>query len=93
MKVCDATSGFRCFNRKALATILGNSIHSEGYAFLVEILYRAHKAGLSIVEVPIEFADRRGGKSKMSRKVILESAIVPWRLRFNHHGDGNSSVA
>jgi len=82
LKVQDSTSGFRCLSRSALETVLDKPVLSEGYAFLVEILYRAHKAGLSIVEVPIEFVDRRGGKSKISRKVILESAIVPWRLRF-----------
>ena len=84
LKVQDATSGFRCFSRRALETILDQPVLSEGYAFQVETLYRAYKAELSIVEVPITFADRQRGKSKISRRVIFESMLMPWRLRFHH---------
>ena len=84
LKVQDATSGFRCFSRSALETILDQPVLSEGYAFQVETLYRAYKAELSIVEVPITFADRQRGKSKISRRVIFESMLMPWRLRFHH---------
>ena len=81
MNVRDATSGFRCYNRRALEMILEHSVVSEGHSIQVEATYRAYNAGLTIVEVPITFVDRREGKSKMSRKVILESVLMPWRLR------------
>ena len=81
MKVGDATSGYRCYNRRALEQVLGNRIVAEGYAFLVESIYRISEAGLKIAEVPIVFVDRREGKSKISRKVIFESVLMPWKLR------------
>ncbi|MGC8669298.1 MAG: polyprenol monophosphomannose synthase [Chthonomonadales bacterium] len=80
--VRDATSGFRCYTREALQRIQVSRITSNGYAFQVEMTYRAYRAGLTIAEVPITFTDRRRGKSKISRAVLLESMIVPWRLRF-----------
>ena len=83
LKVQDATSGFRCFSSSALETILDKPVLSEGYAFQVETLYRASKAELSIVEVPITFVDRQRGKSKISRRVLFESMLMPWRLRFD----------
>lgn len=81
LKIRDSTSGFRCYTRRALGRILEERVMSEGYAFLVEATYRAQKGGLRIVEVPITFIDRHQGKSKISRKVILESILMPWRLR------------
>lgn len=90
LKVKDATSGFRCYGRKALETLVANSILAEGYAFLVETTYQAHNVGLSIAEVPITFVDRREGKSKISRKVILESIVTPWRLRFSNQARDSS---
>ena len=83
VKITDATSGFRCYSRRALETILENPIDAEGYSIQVETVYRAHKAGLSITEFPIIFVERREGTSKMSWKVILESVLTPWRLRFS----------
>jgi dolichol-phosphate mannosyltransferase len=82
LKVRDSTSGFRCYTRRALRSLLESPIGAEGYAFLVESAFRADRAGLRIVEVPITFVDRRQGQSKMSRKIIFESALKPWRLRF-----------
>jgi dolichol-phosphate mannosyltransferase len=82
LKVRDSTSGFRCYTRRALQVLLEMPIAAEGYAFLVETTFRAHRAGLQIAEVPITFADRREGQSKMSRKIIFESVLRPWRLRF-----------
>jgi dolichol-phosphate mannosyltransferase len=78
----DSTSGFRCYTRRALQCLLKIDIGSEGYAFLVESTFQAQREGLSIVEMPITFVDRRAGKSKMSGKVIFESMLKPWRLRF-----------
>lgn len=82
LNVRDATSGFRCYTRYALEKIHLEQIVSNGYAFQVEMTYRAKEEGLSIVETPIIFTDRRQGRSKISRKVLIESVIMPWRLRF-----------
>ncbi len=76
----DCTSGFRCWRRPALERIPLDRIHSDGYAFLVELAWEAAAAGCSIAEVPITFVERRQGASKLSRRVILESALLPWRL-------------
>jgi len=84
LKVGDTTSGFRCYSRRALRHILDGLIVAEGYAFLVEATFRTHKGGLSFAEVPITFTDRREGQSKISRKVIFESVLMPWHLRFPH---------
>jgi dolichol-phosphate mannosyltransferase len=78
----DCTSGFRCWRREALARIPLDRVASAGYAFLVEMLYRAAQNGSRIGEVPIIFVERRQGQSKVSKTVLLESLITPWRLRF-----------
>jgi len=80
--VRDSTSGFRCSRRLAVEHLLQIGIHSEGYSFQVESVFRMQRAGLRIVEVPITFTDRRAGRSKMSGKVIFESVLKPWALRF-----------
>ena len=77
----DCTTGFRCWRREALARLPLDSLISDGYAFLVEQLYLAHRLGCRIREVPIIFVERREGASKLSSNVLLESLIVPWRLR------------
>lgn len=82
LAVRDSTSGFRCSRRRALEQLLRDGIHSEGYSFQVESVFQAQRAGLRIVEVPIIFTDRRAGQSKMSGKVIFESVLRPWWLRF-----------
>jgi dolichol-phosphate mannosyltransferase len=76
----DCTSGFRCWRREALAKLPLNRMVSEGYAFLIEMLFEAHRRGCSIGEVPIIFIERRQGQSKMSTAVLMESLIIPWRL-------------
>ncbi|NKB87648.1 MAG: glycosyltransferase [Acidobacteria bacterium] len=80
--VNDATSGFRCWRREALAQIELASLRSRGYSFLVEMLYRVHRRDLRIAEEPIIFVERRHGRSKLSAGVFLESLWTPWRLRF-----------
>ena len=77
----DCTSGFRCWRREALGLIPLDRVASAGYAFLVEMLYRAQQNGSSIGEVPIIFVERRQGQSKVSRAVLMESLVTPWRLR------------
>ena len=89
LKAHDTTSGFRCYTRRALSRLLEGRVSAEGYAFLVETVFRARRGGLAVAEVPITFTDRRVGQSKMSRKVILESVLMPWRLRLGRKDGGN----
>lgn len=77
----DCTSGYRCWRREALSRIPLDRVASAGYAFLVEMLFRAAHNGSRIGEVPIIFVERRQGQSKVSSKVLIESLITPWRLR------------
>lgn len=84
--VTDATSGFRAYRRAAIQAILESRIDSQGYSFLVEILYRAYRKNMRIVEVPIIYSERREGQSKMSKGVIFEAMIRPWLLRFGRQG-------
>jgi dolichol-phosphate mannosyltransferase len=80
LPVHDCTSGFRCWTRGLLARLPLDRIVSDGYAFQVEMAWEAHRAGGRIIEVPITFVERREGRSKMSGRVIAESAILPWRM-------------
>jgi dolichol-phosphate mannosyltransferase len=82
----DCTSGFRCWRREALTKIPLERVASAGYAFLVEMLFRAAQNGSRIGEVPIIFVERRQGQSKVSKAVLLESLITPWRLRLRPRG-------
>ena len=78
----DCTSGFRCWRREALARLPLRDMVSDGYAFLVEMLYEASRRGCRIGEVPIIFIERRQGQSKVSSAVLAESLVTPWRLLF-----------
>ncbi len=81
----DMTGGFKCFRREVLAAIDFDSIQARGYAFQVEMTYRAIRAGFKVVEVPIVFRDRQAGHSKMDRAIVAEAV---WRvplLRFGPH--------
>ena len=75
--VRDLTGGFKCYRREVLETIPLERISSKGYAFQIETTYRAQQAGFRVVEVPITFADREVGHSKMSRAIVLEAI---WRV-------------
>jgi dolichol-phosphate mannosyltransferase len=81
LHVHDSTSGFKGFRRRVLEEIDLSRVRSDGYAFQIEMTYRAWKAGFRIVEVPIIFVDRRSGVSKMSRGVIWEAVWMVWYLR------------
>ncbi len=81
VRIHDCTSGFRCWRRELLVRLPLDRIVSDGYAFLVELAWEASAVGGRIVEVPITFVERREGASKMSGRVIAESALLPWRLR------------
>jgi dolichol-phosphate mannosyltransferase len=77
----DCTSGYRCWRRATLAGLPLDRVVSDGYAFLVEMLFEAARRGARIGEVPIIFVERRKGVSKLSSGVLFESMITPWRLR------------
>lgn len=89
--VRDATAGFKAWRADALRAVDVTSITSNGYAFQVEMNYRAARAGLHIVEVPIRFEDRTNGRSKMSVSVQAESALLPWRLLLGRGKAGRST--
>jgi dolichol-phosphate mannosyltransferase len=77
MPVQDATSGFKCFRRTVLERLDLDAITSRGYMFQIETTFRARRAGFRVVEIPITFADREIGGSKMSRSIVLEAI---WRV-------------
>ena len=80
LDIRDCTSGFRCWRREAIERLPLDRITADGYAFLVEVVWEAAAAGCRIAEVPITFVERRHGASKLSSGVLLESALLPWRL-------------
>jgi dolichol-phosphate mannosyltransferase len=80
--VRDLTTGYKGYTRRALEAIDVPTLASNGYSFQIETTYRALQKGLSVVEVPILFVDRRAGHSKMSAGIVAEAVLMPWRLRF-----------
>ncbi len=81
MPLRDSTGGFKCFKREVLEKIGLDNIHSNGYAFQIEMSFRAWKKGFKIKEIPIIFVDRRAGESKMSKKIVREAIWMVWKLR------------
>ena len=82
LDVRDLTGGFKCFRREVLEAIHFDSVRSQGYAFQVELTYRAVQAGFRVVEVPIVFRDRQQGTSKMSWRIAAEAMWLVPLLRF-----------
>ena len=80
LRASDCTAGFRCYRRDVLAAIDLDTIFSNGYSFLIEMLYRAQRAGWSVSETPIVFEDRRFGTSKISRQEIYRAMYTVLRL-------------
>ncbi|MDQ7063153.1 MAG: polyprenol monophosphomannose synthase [candidate division KSB1 bacterium] len=78
----DCTSGFKCFRRTVLESIDLDKIQSDGYSFQIELHFIVWKKGFRFCEIPIIFTDRDRGSSKMSRKVMIEAALMVWRLKF-----------
>ncbi len=78
----DSTGGFKCFRREVLEAIDLTQVRSNGYAFQIEMSYRAWRKGFRIIEIPIVFVDRTEGESKMSRGIIREAILMVWRLRW-----------
>jgi dolichol-phosphate mannosyltransferase len=83
LPIRDLTGGFKCFRRKVLEGLDLASVRSSGYAFQIELTYRAIRRGFKVVEVPITFVDRRVGKSKMSRRIVAEALWMVWKIRFD----------
>jgi dolichol-phosphate mannosyltransferase len=81
LPVKDATGGFKCWRREVLEAIGVHNVRSNGYAFQVEMTYRAWCLGYRMIELPIIFVDRREGTSKMSKKIAVEALFVVWWLR------------
>jgi len=82
MKLWDATGGFKCFHRRVLEAIDLNDVRSNGYAFQIEMSFRAMRKGFTPVEIPIVFTDRTEGESKMSGHIVREAIFMVWRLRW-----------
>lgn len=81
MPVRDATGGFNCWRRKVLEGVDLNSIRSNGYAFQIELKFRAFRKGFSLVEIPILFRERDSGESKMSKRIVREAIWRVWWLK------------
>lgn len=90
--VHDCTAGYRCYRRQVLESIDLDSIQSQGYAFQIELAYRVMQHGFKIVETPIVFMDRRVGKSKMSRKIVIEGFTYVIKARFSRQQKKSNST-
>ena len=82
LPVWDATGGFKCFRRSVLEAIDLSQVRSNGYAFQIEMSFRAWKRDFRITEIPIVFVDRTEGTSKMSKSIVREAIWMVWRLRW-----------
>jgi len=77
----DATGGFKCYRRAVLEAIDLDKIRSNGYAFQIEMSYKAWRKGFRLAEIPIVFLDRQSGTSKMSKNIVYEAFFMLWKLR------------
>ncbi len=82
--VRDLTGGFKVWHRHVLDSIDLASIRSDGYCFQIETTYRAIQKQATYTQIPITFTDRVAGKSKLSRRVVIEAMFIPWNLRVRH---------
>lgn len=82
MRLWDATGGFKCFHRRVLEAIDLGDVRSNGYAFQIEMSFRAMRKGFKAIEIPIVFTDRTEGESKMSGHIVREAVFMVWRLRW-----------
>jgi dolichol-phosphate mannosyltransferase len=82
LRLGDGTGGFKCFRRRVLEAIPLDQVRSNGYAFQIEMSFRAWKRGFRIAEIPIVFHDRTEGESKMSKRIVREAIWMVWRLRW-----------
>jgi dolichol-phosphate mannosyltransferase len=86
LAVRDLTGGFKCFRREVLEGIDLPTVQCTGYAFQIELTWRAVRRGFSVKEIPIVFEDRRVGHSKMSRRILLEAVRKVWSIRYSGFG-------
>ncbi len=84
LPVYDPTGGFKCFRRKVLETLELDEVRSNGYAFQIEMTHKAWMKGFRVREIPITFADRYAGQSKMSGHIVREALWMVWSLAFAH---------
>ncbi|HEY4644099.1 MAG TPA: polyprenol monophosphomannose synthase [Bacteroidota bacterium] len=82
LPIKDSTGGFKCYRRQVLESINLDSIRSNGYAFQIEMSFKAWKKGFRLCEIPITFVDRRSGVSKMSKRIVFEAVFMVWKLKF-----------
>jgi dolichol-phosphate mannosyltransferase len=82
MPVRDATGGYKCFHRRVLEAITLDDVRSDGYAFQIEMTFKAFQKGFRVIEIPIVFVDRSVGDSKMSSRIVSEAVMMVWKLRF-----------
>ena len=82
LRLWDSTGGFKVYRRAVLQAIDLDDVRSNGYAFQIEMSFRAWRKGFRIVEIPIVFVDRTEGTSKMSKAIVREAVWMVWRLRF-----------
>ncbi|MGI8584986.1 MAG: polyprenol monophosphomannose synthase, partial [Thermoleophilaceae bacterium] len=80
--VRDLTGGFKCFHATTLRRLGLEDVRTDGYGFQIELTYRAIRAGMRVVEIPIVFSERRAGSSKMTARIALEAAWKVPELRF-----------
>lgn len=85
LPIRDLTGGFKCFRAEVLEAINFDKISTKGYAFQIEMTYRAARAGFEIVEIPIHFRDRTRGSTKMSKSIVIEAAVAVPLLRTRRH--------
>jgi dolichol-phosphate mannosyltransferase len=81
LPIMDSTGGFKCFRRRVLQAIDFERVRSNGYAFQIEMSFRAWKKGFRLVEIPIVFTDRIEGQSKMNKRIVREAIWMVWWLR------------
>lgn len=81
LPLTDATGGFKCFRREVLEALRLDQVRSNGYAFQIEMSFRAWKKGFRLAEVPIVFVDRVEGESKMNKRIVREAVWMVWWLR------------
>jgi dolichol-phosphate mannosyltransferase len=81
MPLTDSTGGFKCFHRRVLEALNFDEVRSNGYAFQIELSYRAWNRGFEIAEIPIVFVDRVEGQSKMNKRIVREAIWMVWWLR------------
>jgi dolichol-phosphate mannosyltransferase len=85
MPVSDCTAGFILIRTDLMRTLSFDDFGSSGFAFLMELKYKLWKQGARIKELPIIFGNRGEGKSKLSKKIIIEGVIAPWKMKFKKH--------